>query len=437
MSHSGCDSPNDGQPSQPSSPNTQNLSEDQKQKKAYAIRIWNESIPDPGPVTTYLAGRAIVMPVDSANIRYNPTKNAMVALVRNGAGDPIAIHRTFFGENVPSDERKKMLGSTKGGTVRLSDHLVGGNKMAIGEGIESCLSFLQATGIITWSGLTEGGMRGFELPAEKPSTAYILADVDEPKTIRGQLHRVGQEAARKAATRLANMGIETYIVWPGDPEGQKVDFNDLLQADPTGESIRAALANAERVEQAQSDPTETDRPTDKPVITVVGGNLHEIVVRTELALIQAEKDECFQRGGMLVRVAKLPKTEVRRNEIRREEGALAILPVDQAWIELTLVKHMHFEKWDARRGKMVRIDCPPTVSRSILARSGDWPFPSLAGIIEAPTIRPDGSILEKTGYDHRTGLYLDTSGVEYSSIPDQPSHDDAINALKLLETVIA
>ena len=219
--------------------------------KHNAMRVWEESIPDSGPVSAYLAGRAIVVPVDSNNIRYNPKINAMVALVRSVAGEPTAIHRTFLGTGVPKDKRKMMLGPVKNCAVHLAEPTDG--ILATGEGIESCLSFQQPTGIPVWAGLTEGGVRDF-VPPENVHQLYLLADVDEPIIIRGVMRRVGQEAARKAAQRIANMGIAVFIVWPGDPEGPKVDFNDLLKADPSGQSIRDVLARAEPV-----------HPHEKPV----------------------------------------------------------------------------------------------------------------------------------------------------------------------------
>ena len=35
----------------------------------------------------------------------------------------------------------------------------------------------------------------------------------------------------------------------------------------------------------------------------------------------------------------------------------------------------------------------------VLSRVGQWRLPTVAGVITTPTIRPDGSILRKPGYD--------------------------------------
>jgi putative DNA primase/helicase len=37
---------------------------------------------------------------------------------------------------------------------------------------------------------------------------------------------------------------------------------------------------------------------------------------------------------------------------------------------------------------------------------GLWPFPAVTGLINAPTLRPDGSLLQAEGYDKATGLLL-------------------------------
>ncbi|MBF0401351.1 MAG: toprim domain-containing protein [Magnetococcales bacterium] len=416
-----------------------------------AIQLFDMSGTDMLEVKEYLSSRAITidppetirflpsvhldLPPDMAYL--NRRKSMMVALVQNGAGDPIAIHHTSLVAAKDDKRRKMMLGPVKGGSIRLANHPVGGNKMAIGEGIESCLSFMQATEINTWSGMTEGGLRGFELPAEKPSTVYILADVDEEKIIRGVAHRVGQEAARKAAQRIANLGIETHIVWPGDPMGPKIDFNDLLRDDPTGESIRIALANAKRVESDTPQGIMEAKRTEKPVVRVIGGKLPDVVIQAETALISAYGSEIFQRSGMLVRTARVPRTEVKRRAIRREEGSLVIMPVDAAWLELRLTECTQFEKWGSRSNSWQQIDCPAPVSRALMSKAGEWRFDSLVGVIEAPTLRPDGSILDKHGYDDQTGLYLDTGGVTFPTIPEHPTREQAIAAVQVLEEAIA
>ncbi|MET8824766.1 hypothetical protein ABZX40_17850 [Streptomyces sp. NPDC004610] len=47
----------------------------------------------------------------------------------------------------------------------------------------------------------------------------------------------------------------------------------------------------------------------------------------------------------------------------------------------------------------------PKTCGTVLGRK-DWPLPPLRGIVTAPVIRPDGTLLQAPGYDPATGLYL-------------------------------
>ena len=91
----------------------------------------------------------------------------MVALVTRGADDmPLAIHRTFLahdgGGKAPVDPQKMMLGPCRGGAVRLGRS---GDVLMIGEGIETCLAAMQATGHPAWAALSTSGLRALDLPA--------------------------------------------------------------------------------------------------------------------------------------------------------------------------------------------------------------------------------------------------------------------------------
>ena len=397
------------------------------------MSIWEASAAQAQPLAAYLWSRAIgINPLPEA-LRWHAGKNMMVALVKNGAGQPVAIHRTFLDPSITPDQRKKMLGPVKCGAVRLGDPGADGT-IAIGEGIETCLSFQQVTGIPTWAALSEGGLRGIDLPAGLQKV-YILADIDAPKDIRGVIRRVGQEAARKAARRIADMGIAAAIVWPGVQDGAKIDFNDLLRADDSGASIRAALDHAEAITPAAAPPLD-DQEMERPTVRVMGGNLPQTVEQAERALIDAGVT-IFQRSSQLVRTVNLPKASVLRRDIQRADRALVIMPVDTAWLDLELTRHANFERWNERKNGWASIDSPLGISRAIMANAGRWQFLVLAGVVEAPTMRPDGTILSTPGYDEATGLYLETSGVVYPAIPDFPSRDEALAALAVLSEAIA
>ena len=68
---------------------------------------------------------------------------------------------------------------------------------------------------------------------------------------------------------------------------------------------------------------------------------------------------------------------------------------------------------------------------------GEFPrFRLLRGIVDAPTLRADGTLLDKPGYDRRSGLYgaFDANG--WPSIPAELSRKDARKALARLHEVV-
>jgi hypothetical protein len=139
----------------------------------------------------------------------------MVALVTRGSdNEPLAIHRTFLardGDNkAPVDPQKMMLGPCRGGAVRLAR---AGDVLLVGEGIETCLAAMQATGYPAWAALSTSGLRTLDLP-DDVRDVIILADGDKS----------GEAAARDAALRWNREGRRVRVARP--PQG--LDFNDLL-----------------------------------------------------------------------------------------------------------------------------------------------------------------------------------------------------------------
>jgi hypothetical protein len=139
----------------------------------------------------------------------------MVSLVRRGVdNEPIAIHRTFLridGKGkAPIEPTKMMLGPCKGGVVQLAP---AAEALMVGEGIETCLSAMEVSGMPAWAALSTSGLEGLVLP-DSIRDIIILADGDEP----------GERAAQSAGLRWKREGRRVRIARP--PRGK--DFNDLL-----------------------------------------------------------------------------------------------------------------------------------------------------------------------------------------------------------------
>jgi putative DNA primase/helicase len=197
--------------------------QDDPKRSDFALAIWQSAQPANGtPVETYLASRGLNLPPPNSLRFHAGLKHpsggswpAMVALVTRGSdGMPLAIHRTFLARNgagkAPVDPQKMMFGPCRGGAVCLA---ASGDVLMVGEGIETCLAAIQATGHPAWAALSTSGLRAFDLPRDVREV-IVLADGDEP----------GEAAARDCALRWKWEGRRVRIARP--PQG--MDFNDLL-----------------------------------------------------------------------------------------------------------------------------------------------------------------------------------------------------------------
>ncbi len=173
-----------------------------------------------------------------------------------------------------------------------------------------------------------------------------------------------------------------------------------------------------------------DRVTAQgPLIQVRGGELPRVVADAERALIDASAG-IFQRGGQLVRVAQLEKATEGR--IRRAAGAPIIIQVTREWLQLALGRAARFERWIPQEKKFAPADAPSAVAGAIISRAGEWNFPPLAGIVSAPTLREDGSLLSAPGYDVDSQLFAAFDPASFPTIDPRPSREAAINALDTL-----
>jgi putative DNA primase/helicase len=191
-------------------------------------RIWQESRPAGSTVVErYLCARGIDMPVPDDLRRhpklYHNNSNtwwpAMIAAVRDSAGQMVAIHRTWLYHVVaqpgkaPIDPNKMSLGPIRGCAIRLS---APGPVLLIGEGIETTLSVMFATGLPGWSSISAGNMKNLTLPPVVREV-ILLADNDT----------AGERFTDYAAWRWEQLGLIARIAYPPDRYN---DFNDQLSA---------------------------------------------------------------------------------------------------------------------------------------------------------------------------------------------------------------
>ena len=204
---------------------------DQATRSTAALALWQSATAAAGTlVSRYLSSRGWDR-LPPATVRFAPALKhaagglwpAMVSLVTRGCDDvPLAVHRTYLARDgarkAPVEPSKMMLGPCRGGAVRLA---TASRLLRVGEGIETCLAAMRATGDPAWAALSTAGLKALDLPSHVQDV-IILADGDA----------AGEAAARHAAGRWARQGRRVRIARP--PDG--LDFNDLLLrgVDPAG-----------------------------------------------------------------------------------------------------------------------------------------------------------------------------------------------------------
>ena len=196
-------------------------------RKAHAI--W-EAAWEPGgtPLARYLSGRGITLPIPPS-LGWVPSLRrpdgtrgpAMVARVDAVDGCLIGVHRTWLdceanGRWVRRD--RASLGLIAGGAVRLAPMA---ETLMVGEGLETCLAAMHATGLPAWAALSTSGIIRLVLPPlPLAATVVILADNDH--------NGAGERAARVAAQRWLAEARRVRIAMPPEPG---TDFNDVLSTD--------------------------------------------------------------------------------------------------------------------------------------------------------------------------------------------------------------
>jgi putative DNA primase/helicase len=107
-------------------------------------------------------------------------------------------------------------------------------------------------------------------------------------------------------------------------------------------------------------------------------------------------------------------------------------------LRLALTAAVGWEKYDGRSEDWIATDAPSAVAKAVLATAQDWSeIPILTGIVEAPALRPDGTVLDRPGYDPATGLLFDPGGTEFPQVPHRPTRQQAERALAMLREIIS
>ena len=218
--------------------------------------------------TSYLRGRGLALSGDTTDLLAHhdlthwETKSgypAMIGVVRDVAGEVVALHRTYLQVEADAPDTvtkaavskpRMMLGKVAGGAVRLAP-INPGAALGLCEGIETGLAAMTSCpGLPVWATLSATNLEQVKLPPEA-HRIVILADHDASGA--------GMRAAETAARRLRGEGRQVAIALP---PGEGQDFNDVLLREgieAVAAIVEAAFTVKEEEEEERHAPDATGR----------------------------------------------------------------------------------------------------------------------------------------------------------------------------------
>jgi hypothetical protein len=415
---------------------------------------------DPGTWGLYVDAVQAVTDGDADGIGYSLLGSDLGAVDLDKCRDPVTGEIAGWAEVVRDGEAYSEI-TVSGTGTRVLGAATGPRRMRKfnlggGAGIEL---FRNAERYITISGNQRGTCEG--LPPIDDLIDALEARLDEWRSLRKtnghgadgvgfDFNAAGQQTAGRDFDSIIRNGVpdgqrsEAFqsVVWHLAGKGLSTDeIVDELARYPNGIGLKYADRLHEEVlrshgkwraqRRASAGGCSADAANPWPDIFVVPGELPRVVDEAETALLGLGR-EIYQRGGMIVRPVLTPVKTFHN----RDTEAWRILEVPKSHLAETFTRAAQWFKYNGRKKKWVGIDAPGHVVETYQGRIGDWKLPVLAGIIGAPHLRRDGSLHDAPGYDPVTGL-LYKPECEFDRIPERPTRDGAIAAIRLFDDLLA
>ncbi len=206
-------------------------------------------------------------------------------------------------------------------------------------------------------------------------------------------------------------------------KGTSVERGAMLRETQARQSARAAPTIG-----AADGGDEWSSPASGHVeraIIYAGNDLHR--QRAELSGAIARHPDFFQRAQRLVHIERVPSSSYQGPTYGLAIGAVteAILAVESTRVAKFL---------DVIDGK--EKECAPDriVVKAVHQQHAWHDVRSLTGVLEAPALRSDGTIIQTPGYDAATGYFYEPSEA-FDAVPDAPTQDEARHAFEALREI--
>lgn len=299
--------------------------------------------------------------------------------------------------------------------------------LLIGEGYATCASGHMATGYACLVAFSAGNLLAVAKIARSKypyRKIVILADYDVSKSEqeKKQFPEAGGKGVAKAKEAACEIGA--YLSIPPSPNNDALDFNDL--------HCNEGLAYIQKI----ISESLADKPQAKKTkIIYRQGALPRLVKELE----QSIAGFAWQMDKLIVHITRLPASRSFHG-LRQPAGLSVITAFDKNSLCLLTSEKAEWVKQKIKDGVIeseYKINPSMDVISCFLAAYGQWTLPQLTGLVTCPIMRPDGSILDKPGYDEITGLYADFNPSSFYPVEENPSKETAVKALDFLKYAIS
>lgn len=174
-----------------------------------------------------------------------------------------------------------------------------------------------------------------------------------------------------------------------------------------------------------------DIEEDEEILIRIDVDLHRVVDQAVASL--SSDEHVYQRDAQLVTVVRVAESEADASELA---GAPQIRGLAVATLRERLCSVSKWKKQDPRSKKW-KPSVPDDHVVNAVASRGQWRgIRPLVGVIETPSLRPDGTVIQRAGYDAATGFLL-VPGADFPQVAEAPTLEDAQRALaELIEPLL-
>jgi hypothetical protein len=279
--------------------------------------------------------------------------------------------------------------------------------------------------------LTEhAGRRGAKSNGKTP-------DPDEPPDLRGLPTEVVDLIVNGPPAGADRSGKLFHVVAMLRERGRtRAEIIALLRAHPNGIAAKCfedgkdeVARHVDLILREVDDRRAARAGGPRPVIRLDPDGLTEVAAAVEAAMLSAGLPIYEHGDGRLIHPINM---RVRgANNTWTTTAALADIgiPLMRQFMSSAAM----FER-PGRKG-WTAVEPPERIAKLILARRGLWGFPRIRGVITTPTLRADGTLLMKPGFDAPSGLYL-FDPPDMPPMPEAPTKEEAAAALALLDGLL-